>query len=246
VLLKIITHNVYWFQGFPSRWGEEKVDEFPDVLDALTQLYASAKVDVLCLQEVHRSDLAEKIACELNMTTNFHVPGGFRPDYGGVVMSRGKAKYRDCVEVDGTPRHERVHVHASIECDKGELELAMLHLPSNRFADSLDSADAARVAELECALTESPRPNLVVGDMNCLPGSTPYQFMLDSGYIDVAVATDDDSAQKRRRDYIWLDKKHATRLKAFSVLDGETFSRTSVQGEIWHLSDHPPLLMELQ
>jgi len=53
--MKILTHNVYWFQGHPPRWGHEKVAEVPEVLEALTRLYASAGVDLFCLQEVHRN-----------------------------------------------------------------------------------------------------------------------------------------------------------------------------------------------
>jgi endonuclease/exonuclease/phosphatase family metal-dependent hydrolase len=244
--MKILTHNVYWFQGYPSRWGEERVAEDTDVLEALIQLYASAEVDVLCLQEVHRSDLAERIAQELGMATCLHAPGGFRSDYGGVVMSRNKAQCRDCTQVDGRPPHERVHVRLSLEQDGVPLELAMVHLPSNRFVDSESAGDSDRIDELKNVLIEYPRPDLIVGDMNCQPASSPYQFMVDSGYVDAVMIAGGVRAHGPRLDYIWLDGKHAARLIALTILDDDTFRRTPMQGEPWQLSDHIPLLMELQ
>ena len=49
------------------RRGEERILEVPEVLDELIRFYVSAEVDMLCLQEVHRGDLAERTAHELGM-----------------------------------------------------------------------------------------------------------------------------------------------------------------------------------
>ena len=245
-MMKILSHNVYWFQGHPSRWGDERVTEAPEVVAALTRLYASVEADVLCLQEVHRSDLAETTAHELGMTSWLHAPGGLRPDYGGVVMSRKGARCRDCTRVDSATVHERVHLRASLAWNAGRLELAMVHLPSNRFTGSADAGDTVRIAELKRALAEPPRPDVVVGDMNCPPDSPPYRFMLEAGYVDAAVAVGGEAAQKHKVDYIWLDERCADRLTGFNVLDGGDFCRTTPSGDTWQLSDHPPLLMELR
>ena len=244
--MKFLTHNVYWFQGCPSRWGDERVAESPEVLDALIRLYASVDVDVLCLQEVHRDGLAQTIAHELGMPTRLHAPGGLRPDYGGAIMCRREAQLRDRTRVDGSAPHERVHLRASIEWEADPLELAMVHLPSNRYARSTDEGDAARIAELTRALAEPPRPNVIVGDMNCVPDSLPYRFISESGYVDAAVAAGGDAVLKRRVDYVWLDERCADRLAGFAVLDGGAFCRTTPEGDAWRLSDHPPLLMELR
>lgn len=244
--MKILTHNVYWFQGHPSRWGDERVAETPEVLAALTRLYASVEVDVLCLQEVHRSSLTETIAYKLGMTTWLHAPGGRRPDYGGAVMCRQKARLRDRTRVDGAAVHERVHLRASLAWNGGRLELAMVHLPSNRFAGSAHVGDTARIVELKRALAETPRPDVVVGDMNCRPDSLPYRFILGGGYVDAAAVTGEDAVKRHEVDYIWLDEKWADRLTGFAVLDGGGFCRSTPAGDTWRLSDHPPLLMELQ
>ena len=244
--MKILTHNVYWFQGHPSRWGDERVAETPEVLEALARLYASTEVDVLCLQEVHRKDLAETIARELGMAAWRHARGGLRPDYGGVILSRREARLRDLTRADGHAPHERVHLRASLAWDGDRLELAAVHLPSNRFADSVDAGDAARVAELRRVLAEPPRPNLVVGDMNCRTDSPPYRFISESGYVDAAMAVGGDAVLRRKVDYIWLDEAYADRLNGFAVLDSGAFCHTTPEGAAWRLSDHPPLLMEIR
>ncbi len=242
--IRILTHNVYWFQGFPSRWGEERAAaEVPEVLSALTQLYADAAPDVLCLQEVHRPDLAEALARKLGMTTWLHAPGGRRPDYGAVILTRLPSQLENRTVIDGH-RHERVHLRASLSRTGGESELAAVHLPSNRFVESAAAGDDARIEELERAL-DDPRPHLVVGDMNCRPDSTPYRFMVDHGYVDVAVESGRDRLE-HRVDYMWLEAGWEKRLVSFSVLDSGPFNRVEPAGDPWQLSDHPPLLMEMR
>ena len=236
--MKILTHNVYWFQGQPSRWGQERVAEVPEVVAALTDLYAATAPDVLCLQEVHRSDLAEVLARDLGMATWRHAPGGRRRDYGAVVMTRQPSQ----IGSHAIP-HERTHLRASLSRSDRALELAAVHLPSNRFADSAAAGDNARICELERILSE-PRPHLVVGDMNCRPDSPPYRFMLDRGYVDAAVASGRDRLE-HRVDYVWLDAGCADRLIAYAVLDSGPFKRVEPSGDEWQLSDHPPLLMEM-
>lgn len=244
--MTVLTHNAYWFQGYPSRWGDERVAEVPDVLQALIQLYAAADVDILCLQEVHDKRLAETIARELGMAACFHAPGGLRPDYGGAILMRHPAHFRDCTRHNGHPLHERVHLRAAFERDGERFELAVVHLPSNRFAGSLAAGDAARVAELTRILSEPPRPNLVVGDMNCHRDSPPYRLMLQAGYAEAAVLTEDAIALTRRVDYLWLDNACANRLSCFSALNTGPFCRTDPDGTPWSLSDHPPLSLALQ
>lgn len=243
--MRILTHNVYWFQGYPSRWGEERLIEAPEVLRDLIRLYSSAAVDVLCLQEVQRSDLVETIARDLGMTSWLHAPGGRRPDYGGAILCRRTAELRDVTRADGRALHERIHLRASLRDLTVPIELAVLHLPSDRFVDSTCAGHAARVAELKRALDESPRPDVVVGDLNCGSDSPPYQTLSEYGYLDAAL-TAGQRVPKHRCDYVWVNEKFADRLVRFTVLDKDTFCRTTQDGKVWWLSDHPPLVMELR
>lgn len=244
--MKILTHNVYWFQGHPTRWGAERVVEVPKVVEALAALYRSLAPDLLCLQEVHRPALADTLARELGMTAWLHAPGGLRPDYGGTILSRRAATLEDRTRAPGLPPHERVHLRATLATGHGSLEVAMVHLPSNRFAGTGPGAgEAARMAELRRVLSDPPRPAIVLGDMNCRSDSAPCRLMAGSGYIEAGDATGTPPSPARRVDYIWIDRAWAGRAAAFAVPDGGAFARTSPGGQPWRLSDHPPLLLEL-
>ncbi|MCG3148639.1 MAG: hypothetical protein PCFJNLEI_02084 [Verrucomicrobiae bacterium] len=204
----------------------------PEVFEAFGDFYAKLAPDVLCLQEVHCDDLIKDLAQRLGMTAWLRAPGGQRQDYGGAILTRRPATLRDCTHLPGQPPAERVHLRASFP----ELEIAMVHLPSDRFAAD---PEAACVAELQRVLATSPRPGIVLGDFNSRPGSAPYRFMLEAGYFDVGKLDE----QHRRIDYIWLDAIQAARLTNFATLET---SRTTPTGEPWQLSDHPPLLAELR
>jgi endonuclease/exonuclease/phosphatase family metal-dependent hydrolase len=235
---------VYWFQGYPSRWGQQRVAEVPEVIEALTRVYALADADLICLQEVHLGSLAEGIANELRMKTWFHATGGRRPEYGSAVMSRRKAHVRDCTRIGSLPLHERVHLRASLPWAGSRLELAAIHLPS----DPSEAGDEARIAEVQRILALTPRPSIICGDMNCRPGSAPYSLVRDAGYVDAAGPGNQEAAQGRGRgvDRIWLDQGLSRRLNRFAVLDAGGFVCTTPEGAAWELSDHPPLLAEIR
>ena len=252
--MKILTHNVYWLQGFPSRWGTERVAEVPEVMQALEDLYRPLEADVICLQEVHRPDLGDALARALGMACVIHAAGGRRPDYGGVIMARRDCRLWDCTRPAGATPHERIHLRASLQGDGGPFEIASVHLPSNRYAGSAEAGHALRLAELASVLAGSGKPDLVVGDMNCRPDSPPYRFMRENGYQDAALTTGPGGDRfpaggvpdKPRVDYMWLAARHQDRMKSFSVLDTGSFRQVAPDGATWLLSDHPPLVMEIR
>ena len=241
--MRIITHNTYWFQGAPSRWGDERVADVPEVFAALVELYGKLQPDVLCLQEVHRAELAEGLAIELGMSQWLHVPGGQRRDYGGAVLSRGEADFRDCTTLDRQV-HERCHVRATVNCDGETIEIAAIHLPSNRFAGSPAGGERARVAELGRVLAVAPLPDIVLGDMNCVPDSDTYRQAMQAGYRDAATAGPGPALPKRV-DHVWLARRLADRLRSFTCIEDGDFVRVDPDGRRWRLSDHPILVVEL-
>jgi endonuclease/exonuclease/phosphatase family metal-dependent hydrolase len=241
----ILTHNVYWFQGKPSRWGEERVAHAPEVFRELMQLYKSVLPDIVCLQEVHERGLGADASDALGLPARIHAEGGVRPDYGGVILAQAGTKMRDLTRVDGQVLHERVHLRAHVRDGAGSIEIACVHLPSNRFAGSPAGGDKARLMELDQVLRIAPRPDVIVGDMNFRVDSLPYRFMREAGYTDSAVALGAEYSVERRVDYIWLAPTCAARLRRLVVLDGGMFRRKDTDGETWLLSDHPPLLAEI-
>jgi len=243
--MRILTHNAYWFQGRPSRWGSECVTEVHAVFRALMDLYASARPDVVCLQEVQRADLVASLSAGLGLPACLFAAGGRRPDYGGAVLGPHRSRLRDLTRSAGRAQYDRVHLRACVPLGEDRLEVAAIHLPSNRYAGSFAAAESARLAELERVLAAPPRPNVVLGDMNALADSLPYRTMIERGYVDAA-ATCGRAASGHRVDYVWVDADWAARVVSFAVLDGGAFVRRDADGSLWRLSDHAPLLVELR
>lgn len=242
--MKLITHNAYWFQGFPPVWGQEKVAAAPVIVNALTRLYSAIKPDILCLQEVQDPKIVERIANRLGMDQWIHTQAGRMRHYRGAILCRDEARFLDLTQ-KGDPAHERVHCRASLQWNDHLFTLAMIHLPSNRYADSPQVGDANRIAELRRVLDTPPRPDCIVGDFNCTPGSPPYQILLDSGYVDVALHWPKGLKADQRVDYIWVDAAQSEYVQSFSLLNGESFTISLAEGVTAKLSDHPPLCVEL-
>ena len=240
--VRLLTHNVYWFQGSPSRWGAERVAAVDEVFGGLADLYARAAADVIALQEVHDPALVARLAATLNLTACHHAPGGQRPDYGGALLARPRGAFTDHTTAPGHT-HERCHHRVAV--GDPPLHVANVHLPSNRRAASPAEGDGLRRAELDRVLATSPPPDVVMGDFNATPDSPPYRAMLEAGYIDTAAALDAPAPTWRSRiDYIWLHERHRPRLRGYACLDTGDFHRTG-DDTPWRLSDHPPIMIEL-
>ena len=241
--MRVLTHNVYWFQGNPPVWGTEQVKAAPEIVEQLAKLYRDARADVMCLQEVHSDDPCRRIAERLGVSTLLRVPGGSRPEYGGAVLPRGDVELRDLTRSERFV-HERIHMRARVRWNGTPLEIAVLHLPSNRYAPDPAAAERARIAELDRVFSASPNPLIVLGDLNSTPDAELYRYMLLRGFVDAATAS--GAAERPNRiDYIWLHETIADRLVAYEVLDSGLFRRTQPDGSVRALSDHPPLLVEL-
>ena len=241
--MKILTHNVYWFQGSPPVWGEETVKDSPDIVEQLALLYRDADADVVCLQEVHRDEPALTIARALGSASVLRVTGGKLPDYGGAILTRAEATIRDLTRSD-TLVHERVHMRVTVAYRGSPIEIAALHLPSNRYAPDKEAGTRARIAELQHALGTAPRPAIIVGDLNSRPNKAVYHHLSSLGYANAETLAG-SAPPPNRIDYIWLDPHLADRLKGFRVLDTGRFCRPIGNGPVRRLSDHPPLLVEL-
>lgn len=243
--MRIVVHNVYWFQGCPSRWGVERVAAVPAVVDGLVELYASLSPDVICLQEVQDPSLVASAAERLGMASWIHAPGGVKTDYGGAILTRNPSKMRDLTSNGSQPPHERVHLRAQVSNGEESLEIACVHLPSNRFAGSPEGGSRARVAEAERILRSSPAPDVVVGDMNSRKDSDPYLLMKSYGYVNAGETDVAEDSPERKGDHIWLLPAVARRLKKFFVITGEPYVQNDTDGTVWRLSDHRALVADL-
>ena len=238
--LTIITHNAYWFQGWPPLWGAEEPHAHSVVVTALGDLYARCSPDVLCLQEVPDRRVVAELESRLGMRGTY-VPGAMRSEYGGAVLVRGMAaSFRVLSEGSGSiGAFERFCVHARICADGRGFDLLALHLSSNRYAPDSDG-EPLRLAELDMAFGECPGPDLVLGDFNARPDSQVYRHMQDLGYRDsgegMTAYITGQEPKRRRVDYIWIAESGALDLVEHRVISGAEFTLGGVE-----LSDHLPV-----
>jgi endonuclease/exonuclease/phosphatase family metal-dependent hydrolase len=242
-----VTHNVYWLQGSPSLWGDERSQPHDDVLQALIDLYRSLAPDVLCLQEVSSPDVVEALCDALDLNGQ-HASGGQRPEYGGAVLWR--------TDAEGVPSD---HAHTPVTedrvferiCQLTELtlggrrrSLVNLHLASNRYAPQR-RGEPLRLAELEAALATVPDADVVAGDFNARTDSLVHERMVTAGFEDVcADGSLPVELEERRIDYIWLRRDAGLRATDARILHGDELALGG-HPEV-SLSDHPALCVDLE
>lgn len=267
--ITIATHNAFWFQGYPSRWGRECQQSHPDVLQALIRLYKEVCPDVLCLQEVPQDDSFAKLAKQLDMRGHY-APGGIIAAYGGAVLVRSLQIDLDvcAAGVASSESHfERSCISTRIKAGDRHLRLVSVHLSGNRlkYLDQIDPVHLAsdryapgrqgepvRLAEVAALLDVSPRPDVIVGDFNSTPGSAVYREMTDHGYVDAAAFNDDGltgercplSVRENRVDYIWLAEHLIGCQVDYQRINGDEFCFEDADPPT-RLSDHLPVVVRL-
>jgi endonuclease/exonuclease/phosphatase family metal-dependent hydrolase len=245
VSVTIVTHNAYWFQAAPTLWPEERAAARPEVIDRLVEFYAGLAPDLLCLQEVPDEQVAAELAGRLGMRFCF-AKGGKLATYGAAVFIRTDTGDLRNLTTQAGPA-ERTCLRAAMHGGCGVLNVLAVHLPSNRYAP-FEQAERRRVAELTAALNLVGEVDVVVGDFNSTPGSTPYRFMIERRFRDAAEmggCADRPTGAKHRVDYIWLGPRVARVFGGFRVLGPEGFE-VELGGRERMLSDHYPLVLELE
>lgn len=267
--ITIATHNAFWFQGYPSRWGRERQQGHPDVLQALIRLYEKMSPDVLGLQEVPGEDLVVELEKQLGMRGNY-APGGIIAAYGGAVMVRSLEASLDDGSTSAAPSRssfERSCISTRTKVGNSFLKLVSVHLSGNRlkYLDQIDPVHLAceryppglqgepvRLAEVAALLDVIPRPDVIVGDFNSTPGSAVYREMTDHGYVDAAAFNDDRltsaccplSVKENRVDYIWLAEHLRGCQVDYRRINGKEFCCEDADPPT-RLSDHLPVVVRL-
>jgi endonuclease/exonuclease/phosphatase family metal-dependent hydrolase len=234
---KVFCHNLYWCQGHPFK-SDQPGDPVPDVVDGLAAMYAAAEADVICLQEVHRPELAAAFASRLGMHVA-HCPVGAHPQYGGAVLWRGDGR----IVADSRGRCiERVWQIL----DVAGITIANVHLPSNRQLGN-DGGPAARLADLQGLFAAHDTPlDVVCGDFNEKFPDSPVSRHFDSlGYRDAAIhsglADRTSHVNGGRGDWLRVFSSLVPRLHAYGVATADDLRLTDGR----HLSDHLPIWLTL-
>ncbi|MDP6779829.1 MAG: endonuclease/exonuclease/phosphatase family protein [Candidatus Latescibacteria bacterium] len=245
-MLRIVTHNAYWFQGAPSLWGAEAQHMHPRAYAALIALYRRQSPDVLCLQEVPGFQLYSQLCSDLQMTGHY-TPGGIFAAYGGVVLIRGlSADFRDCSRDSVVPGRvfERSNQRVRFDADGRELWLVNAHLQSRRYAPNRN-ATPLQLQEVSRVMAYEPRPDILLGDLNFRRGTEVYEHVEQLGYVDTAACAGCDDLEERSVDHIFVSLDLAPHVKENYRITGPEFE-VEVDGNTHRLSDHDPVVAELE
>lgn len=246
--LTIATHNIYWGQGWPSLWGEERHDPHSGIVNGLIRLYASWQPDVLCLQEVPSYDLFSTLQTGLTMRGTYG-PGGIISAYGGAILIGDQVDGFSINDVTSTfvtaeRVFERICLKAEIHKRGSERSLINIHLSSNRYAP-VGGGESIRLAEITALLEAGSRPDIIVGDFNAIPESAVYWRVKDWDYVDAEEAcASPDVPRSDRLDYVWLSEPYRDDLLSCQVIGDETFQFAGA-GRPTYLSDHRPIVARL-
>ena len=244
-MLRIVTHNAYWFQGAPSLWGTEVQRMHPQAYAALTALYERLCPDILCLQEVPGYQLYTQLCADLQVSGHY-APGGTFAAYGGAVLVRDlSADFHDCSRDSVVPGRvfERSNQRVRLAMDGRELWLVNAHLKSPRYLPDRN-ATPYQLEEVSRILAYEPRPDILLGDLNVRRGTEVYGHIEELGYVDSAACVGCDDLEERSVDHIFVSADLASRVVENCRITGPEFE-LSVDGKIHRLSDHEPIVAVL-
>ena len=244
-MLKIVTHNAYWFQGAPSLWGSEAQCMHPKAYTALIALYRRLSPDILCLQEIPGFQLHSQLCADLQMTGHY-APGRTLAAYGVAVLVQNlEAEFRDCSRDAVVPGRvfERSNLRVRIISRGRELLLVNAHLPSRRYAPDRN-ATPHQLEEVSRIMEYEPKPDILLGDFNVQYGTDVYNHLGTLGYLDSGACVGRDDLEDRRVDHIFVSASLASRVKENYRITGPEFE-FSVDGKTHRMSDHEPVVAEL-
>jgi len=243
--VKIISHNVYWFQGHPF---SESCPGAPnqEILRRLCTLYREKEAAILCLQEIQSEDVAMAVAAEMQMDV-LYTPGAIHAQYGSMIATSLRSPFR---LPNGAPTIlERSLVAARVPLPSGTLGVTSIHLTSGRQTSPAE-AKAARVREISEFLTShGVETDILAGDFNEDPDGEVAGLLRARGFVDTASVFGKASigasvSGTRRRDLIWVKAKWQSRLLDYGVVQ-EELAVSDLKGKSF-LSDHRPVWITLE
>lgn len=244
--IKILTHNVYWFQGHPFT-GDRPEQEHPIIFQRLCALYAQTGADLLCLQEIQSENVADKAFHATGMH-GIYSPGNLYAHYGGMIAARSGYPLENRT-VQAPSLRERSSLAATVSGFGATLEIANLHLTSGRQSGQ-GKAGLARAGEIgEFLSTYGNQTDVLVGDFNeNRDGGTVSRLLEENGFVDTAVvsgqeATSASVKSHARTDMIWVHQRIQKYLTGYGVLH-EEFAVDDLPDKTF-LSDHRPVWITL-
>lgn len=246
-MLRIVSHNVYWFQGHPFG-GKNPGAPNDAIFGALIAVYRELNADLLCLQEVQDAAAHRRVQKTLNRA-GWHTPGAQLPQYGTAAYAKIGRNAGDSLSAPARPQRAWQRIGVAMAGRK-ELLVANCHLPSSAQVSETE-AKRLRVEELRAAIgtDEDRKPHVVLGDFNEVPGGGVSDFLEEQEYRDVAVATGQGAVgtvpRGKRGDQIWIHENLVGKIAGYGVWPGERLRAEHLGIGKEYLSDHFPLWVDL-
>ncbi len=253
--LRTITYNVLQCSGWPKRIAKDRLGEFSSQLPARFAMeLALYHPDIITFQECPSESVVKEIANRLDMNS-VYFPSG--ENWPGALLTRfnilssqnhptvdGKrppklfTRHWGKAEVLNPKTNERYIVHS-----------AHLHPQSKDIRyDEVTAMLKAMKSEMESEVNF-----ILQGDLNHGPDMASYRRWLKAGLVDCyAKAGAGEPLTFRadspfcRIDYIWVNKRLATRVKAARALHEGAFRLHRNDPGSFALSDHIPVLAQFK
>lgn len=225
--MKIMSYNI---QGHAAARRD-------DHLPKLAEVIATAKPDIVGLQEVHcrtRAGAAhqgEVLASLTGMTHWFGrscaMDGG---DYGNAVLTRGTIESARVHPLPGSGE-PRSLLEADIDVDGTRITFFVTHLAA--WGRLLRNARLRQIAELGDLTSRGTYPHVLVGDFNVPPGAEEMRVLVSHGHLRVCGEPTEATfpMMRQRLDYVFVDPR-------FELVDDSV-----IRGGP---SDHWPIMVELR
>lgn len=240
--MRILSHNVYWFQGVPFDTDQPGPPN-STIVERLAKMYADLKADVLCVQELQSQAAFEALSNAVRMA-GVYLPGGILTQYGGGLLYRTGTRAADSSSASDPA--QRVWQVVDVPFGGDAVRVANVHLPSARQLGA-EAAKEKRVAEIQEVLEH--RPDVVGGDWNEAPGGPLTERMRAAGYVDAAVEFGQNDVPSglggKRGDQIWVLESRAGHLEGYGSLSAEDLQVSDLNSK-HHLSDHLPIWIDLE
>jgi endonuclease/exonuclease/phosphatase family metal-dependent hydrolase len=256
--VRLVTFNVLGCRGFPAERGGPIAFPEPssELCDVLAERITAWRADVVVLQEAPPEAVVRQLSERLGMNVAWFpgqvIPGPEWPfGFPGAILSRFEiertADRASGVRASHDVRFERHWGDVDLNVRGETLRIAGLHLCADWGRVFREST---RLAELEAVLA-GPMPDVIAGDLNCVPTQALYGVLRKRGWRDAWIEangtgagfTSDTRRLHQRIDYVWLSPQSDWRATAVQVGDD---APTVVAGRSVLLSDHRPVLVELR
>jgi endonuclease/exonuclease/phosphatase family metal-dependent hydrolase len=174
--IRVATYNVHGCVGIDRRCSETRIAE----------VIRELGVDLVAIQEVNRSrrnsqevDQAENIAQQLGWSHCYHpATKTSRGDQGLAVLSRFPFQLRRTAKFPGKAprfcREDRAVMEVEVTTDDGPIEVLNTHFGLGRSERLVQAQYLTSNGWLQ---SRTARPLVLLGDLNCRPGSRPYGLL---------------------------------------------------------------------